>query len=194
MNRRLKFWLIALAICVIVIVPAVMVLRSWMNSDSSGTVKVGRPVSPTAAPDAQPVDITNAWFAANLPAGFTIKRQQNNPQDPTEQYGVDALTGDGTQTEMTIAYGPMPAGLNGLSAYQLRATHTSDYTPYTLPGMPAGSVAYRDLNNPYSSAAFVVFWPHGGSCATIALTGGLGATLGQLNTNFGQLIASWKWK
>ncbi len=194
MSKRAKVWLISVAIFIVVAVPTAMTLRSWMNSDSTGTVSVGQPKG-NAAVAAQPIDVTNNFFAATLPAGFSIRSQQNGSQNPTEEYSVDAATSGGIQMELTISYGTMLDGrLDSVSGYQLRATQTSNYTPYSVPGAPSGSVAFRDLNNPYSSAAYVVFWPRNGSCATIALTGGVGANLSQLNTSFAQLVSSWKWK
>jgi hypothetical protein len=178
---------------VIVLVPTVMVLRSWVNSDSSGTVTVGKPAGAAASSEAQPVDISNQWFSASLPAGFTIKSQQTTPQTLASEYSVDSLT-SGTEVELAISYGVMTGGLENVSGYQLRATQTNNYAPYTMPGAPAGSVAFRDLHDPYSSAAIVLFWPHNGSCVTVALTGGLGSSLNQLDTVFQQLLASWSWK
>lgn len=195
MSGKAKLWTGVLVLVVVILVPGAMLLRSWMNSDSTGTVSVGRPKGGNDTSQAQPISIDNNWFAATLPAGFSIKSQGVDSHNAGELYSVDATAGGGSQIELAVSYDPLPpGGLQDDSGYHLRTTQTNNYAPYTVPGAPAGAVAFRDLNNPYSSAAYVVYWPHGGNYTTVAFTGGMGATYDQLNTAFAQLLSSWKWK
>ncbi|MEJ0073277.1 MAG: hypothetical protein WDN27_04335 [Candidatus Saccharibacteria bacterium] len=189
MKFRPKRWMIVVLICIVLLAALIVLLLHWMSGSSTGTVEVGKPSSSSQI--AEPLKLTNAYFTATLPAGFTLKRQTDGSGTPTllQVYA----TASGTQNQQFAAtIGNLPSnGLSGVADYNLRVTQPDNYAPYQLPSLPAGAVAYRAAADPL---AFTVFWPHGGRYAELGFGTDGAATEEQLQATYAQVLAGWVWQ
>jgi hypothetical protein len=126
-----------------------------------------------------------------LPAGFTVKRQVENPAS-NPQLQLAANTPSITDQQFAATVGTLPmGGLKEIGDYNLRATLTATYAPFTPASLPSGAVAFRTVSGP---ASFTVFWPHGTHYIELALSTDGGAAQIQLDTTYAQIMANWKWQ
>ena len=189
MKSRLRRLGIVLVICIVVLVPALMLLSHWINGSSDGSVHVGAPASQATAP-AVPLAIKTTYFTTQLPAGFNLKYQTETPANTT-QLQLMAYGGATLPEQFAATVGTIPSdGLAEVGDYNLRTSQTASYTPFTPTSLPAGATAFRTVSDP---AAFTVFWPHGTHYIELTLSTDGGATLDQLQTVFSQVMAQWAW-
>jgi hypothetical protein len=192
-KRRLIRIGIIVSVCVVVAIPAGILLNKWMGSSSDGTVHTGTPTGGTsAAKQAQtPVDVKTSYFTTLLPAGFVIKRQAETPNAGSALLQMAANTAGETDQQFATTVGTMPSeGLSGIGDYNLRKTQTDTYTSIALPNMPTGTVAFRTVSGP---AAFTLFWPYGGRYAELSFSSDGGATLEALQSTYVQVLSQWAW-
>lgn len=188
MSRRKKVFLM-IAITIALLVVAIVIIVHLLSGSSEGTVHVGAPSSNVSA--TQPTTLTTPLFSTTLPVGFTVKRQSYDPAaDP--QLQLEANTPSATDEQVAISAGPLPAGgIKGLGDYNLRATRTDIYGPFTPAALPSSALAFRTLSSP---TEFTVFWPHDTRYYEISLSTGGVASVNQLDDVFTQLMAKWHWQ
>jgi hypothetical protein len=191
MSKKRKIWFAVLGVALLAIVTIALLLQHWMNTNNTGTVHVGTPTPNSPVAPTQPLAIQTSYFTTTLPAGFSLKRQSETPSgDP--QLQLLAATPSTVDEQFSAGYSQIPSGgLTSVGDYNLRASQTSTYTPYTPKDLPAGAKAFRTVSGPPS---FVVFWPHTNHYAELAVSTDNSATLDQLQTVFSQVINSWQWK
>jgi len=194
MKRKLLRWGIALLALLVLITPGLFLLNHWMVSSAEGSIHVGTPnAQKTATPEVvAPISITTSYFTTMLPTGFTVRRQIETPSAVPFQLQLAANTGSKTDQQFSATIGTMPVGgLTSLGDYNVRVTDTSTYAAATLPGLPAGAIAFRTVSGP---AGLAIFWPHGSHYAELGFSTEGGATPAALQATYAQVLSAWNWK
>ncbi len=189
MNRRLKRLGLALGISAVVITPTALVLSHWMNGGTTGTVHVGIAADAEAAP-MSPVTVDTPLFTTTLPAGFTVRRQVNNPTATT---ALQLVAGGGSsldqQVAITVATLPT-TGLDDVGDYHLRKTDPT-YAPATLANKPTGAIVFRTISGP---PALTVFQVRGSQYVEVTMSTQGAAIYDQLAASYTQIVTNWNWK
>jgi hypothetical protein len=190
MSRR-KVWLVVTGIALLVIIIGVVVLAHWMSGSSTGDVHIGTPVPNAPAAPTQTLAIKNSYFATDLPAGFSLKRQTETPtSDPLLQ--LMAATPSTIDEQFTASYSQTPpGGITSAGDYNLRASQTGTYARFTPKDLPAGATAFQTVSGP---ASLVVFWPHGSHYVELSVSTDGTASPDKLQAVFSHVMSSWQWQ
>jgi len=190
MSTRVKRRVIVLAVICLVIGIAILLFNKWEGGSATGRVHTGTPTT-TTTPVAPPLAVTNHYFSTVLPAGFSLKRQIENSSSSDSLVSLVATTGSDLSEQFAATVGTIPpSGIQGVGDYNLRATQTSTYQPYTPVDLPPGAVAFRTSSG---APAFTVFWPHTNVYIELSFSSDGGASLEQLVLVYEQVLHSWKW-
>jgi len=191
MKQRLRRWGIPLGVIVLLILGGMLILQHWTTSESDGTVHVGDPSTPASQVTPMPVPVKTSYFTTVLPAGFSIKRNEEHPSNPQILANVLAYGGTNNAISVGITIGSLPSGgLSEVGDYNLRVHQTNTYTRTSSAGMPAGATAFRVSSG---QPGLTIFEQHGTHYAEIAVGTDSGAPYEQIETIYRQLQSAWQW-
>lgn len=195
MKRRVVRWSIIVCMVTAIIISAGIVLRHWVNSSSTGSVRMGTPSTVAQTDTAMPTDpinVTSPYFATTLPSGFSIKRHQQVTTDGPILFQLAANTNSTTDQQFAATIGTTPSdGLAGIASYHLRTTDTATYGSYTASDLPSGAVAFRTRSGP---AAITIFWPQSNRYAELTFSSDGGASIEPLESLYTHVLGNWTWK
>jgi hypothetical protein len=190
MSRR-KVGLVIGGVVLLMIAISIAVLAHWMSGSSTGTVHIGTPTPNAPTTPTRSLAITNSYFTTSLPAGFSLKRQNETPaSDPLLQ--LMAATPSTMDEQFTASYNQIPpGGITSAGDYNLRASQAGTYARFTPKDLPAGATAFQTVSGP---ASLVVFWPHGSHYVELSVSTDGTAGSDKLQAVFSQVMSSWQWQ